>query len=243
MAIKDEIRKENIKIKDMPLKKKISYIRDYYKFPIIGGIAALIFLVTFVRDYRQNNRPKYLDAILINSDLAYSYDESLKEDFIKYAGVDTETYNLVIDSSITISEDSYDQMTMANMQKVVAMYTAGELDVVIGPEPIMDEYGAMGAHMDLSGILTDELKKKLADKGYDIFYTTEYEEDENGETKAIGTYPAGVYIGSSEYLAGLGSSGAYAAQIEAGKKPVFTITATCTRTDNALQLLYMITGI
>ena len=242
MAIKDEIRKENLKLKDMPFKKKVSYIWDYYKFPIIGLIAASIFLCTFIKDYRQNRRPVYLDAILINSDLAYGYDNPLTDDYIEYAGVDTEAYNLTIDSSIVITENSYDQMTMANVQKVFAMYSAGELDVVIAPEPTADEYGAIGAHMDLTGLLTDEFKKELEDKGFGIYYTTEYEEDENGAQKPVGTYPAGIYINNSEYLKRLGNGGAYATQIAAGRKPVFTITATSTRTDNALKLLRMITG-
>ena len=227
----------------MSFKKKAGYIWDYYKFPIIGFIAVLIFLITFIRDYRLNSRPLYLDALLINSDLAYSYDESLKNDFISYAGIDTKTYNLTIDTSPVIEEGSYDQMTVANTQKVFAMYTAGNLDVVIAPEPIADEYGAMGAHMDLGGILTDELKEALADKGYKLYYTTEYEEDENGESRPVGTYPAGIYVDSSDYLKGLGTDGAFASQILAGNKPVFTITATCKRVDNALKLLYMITGI
>lgn len=227
----------------MPLKKKAAYIWDYYKFPIIGVIAGLIFLVTFIKDYRLSHRPLYLDAVLINSDLAYSYDESLKNDFIKYAGVDTVTYNLTIDTSPVITENSYDQMTMANVQKIFAMYTAGELDVVIGPETVIDEYGEMGAHMDLTAVLSDELKKQLEDKGYELYYTTEYEEDDNGESKPVATYPAGIYIGNSDYLAGLGNGGAYASELEAGRKPIFTITATCKRTDNALKLLSMITGI
>ena len=243
MALKDEIKQENIKIKDMPLKKKAKYIWDYYKFPILGVLVGLFLLGTFIRDYRINSRPIYLDAILINSDLAYSPEDGLKEDFIRYASVDTDTYNLMIDSSIIIDKENYDQMSVANAQKVLAMYTAGDMDVIIGPESIIDEYGAMGAHMDLEGIMSDELKKDLETKGFSLYYTTEYEEDENGETTPIGTYPAGIYLENSDYLKGLGERGAYATLTESGQKPVFTITATSKRSDNALQLLKMIAGL
>ena len=61
MAIKDEIKQESIKLKDMPPKKKAEYIWEYYKIPIIGVIAAIIFIVTFTRDYRINKRPYFLE--------------------------------------------------------------------------------------------------------------------------------------------------------------------------------------
>ncbi len=243
MALKDEIRQENIKLKDMAFRKKAAYIWDYYKIHIIVTIAVIIFIITFVHDYRINKRPLYLDAIIINSDVAYSADNYFKDDYIRYSGVDTDTYNLAIDTGIIISEDSYDQMTTANIQKVMAMYAAGDLDVVIAPDTITDEYGAIGAHMDLSGVLTDDLKEELEKKGCEPYYTTVYEEDENGEHKPVEEYLAGVYLDRSEYLNTLGGTGAFTTQLQSGKRPVFTITATSQRTDHAIEFLKMLAGL
>ncbi len=243
MALRDEIKRENIKIKDMSFKKKIEYIWEYYKVHIISITAAIIFICVFVQEYKENKRPLYLDVILINSDIAYEDTNYIKDDFIKYSDIDIETYNLTIDPTPVISETQNDQMTIANIQKVMAMYAAGDLDVVIGPDSIINGYGAVGAHMDLTSVLDNDLKKTLTDKGYEIYYTTVYEEDENGNQQAIETYPAGVYLDNSEYLNNLSTIGAYKTQKDAGKRPVFTITSGSSRTEHALELLKMITGI
>lgn len=243
MALKDEIRQENIKLKDMPFRKKAAYIWDYYKIHIIVAIAVIIFVITFVHDYRINKRPLYLDAIIINSDVAYDAVNYFKEDYIKYSDVDTDTYNLAIDTGIIISEDSYDQMTTANIQKVMAMYAAGDLDVVIAPDTLTDEYGAIGAHMDLTDVLTDDLKDALAQKGCELYYTTVYEEDDNGVQKPVEEYLAGVYLDKSGYINTMGGTGAFTTQINSGKRPVFTITATSMRTDHAIEFLKMLTGL
>ena len=55
MALQDEINKETRKLKDMPPKKKAEYIWEYYKFHIIGGIAAIILISIFIRDWRTAN--------------------------------------------------------------------------------------------------------------------------------------------------------------------------------------------
>ncbi len=241
MAIKDEIKKESVKLKDMTPKKKAEYIWEYYKIPIIGVIAAIIFIVTFTRDYRINKRPYFLDAIVINSDIAYSADNYLLNDFIKYAHVDTKTYNIAVDTSIYIDEEKFDQMTMANSQKVMALFSAGELDVVMGPDSIMDQYGRMEAFMDIKEVLDDERIKELEDAGFEIYYTTVYEEDENGELKPESTYPAGVYLDGSKYLGSL-EGGVFNTVEQSGKRPVFAITASSQRVDNALKFLSMMTG-
>ena len=242
MAIKDEIKQESIKLKDMPPKKKAEYIWEYYKIPIIGVIAAIIFIVTFTRDYRINKRPYFLDAIVINSDIAYSADNYLLDDYIKYAGVDTKTYNIAVDTSIYIDEEKYDQMTMANSQKVMALFSAGELDVVMGPDSIMDQYGRMEAFMDLKEVLDDERIKELEDAGFEMYYTTVYEEDDNGNLKPEGTYLAGVYLDSSKYLKSL-EGGVFKTVEESGKRPVFAIAARSQRVENALKFLSMMTGV
>lgn len=241
MALRDEIKKENIKLKDMPPKKKAEYIWEYYKIPIIAVIAAIIFIVTFTRDYRINKRPYFLDAIVINSDIAYAADNYLLNDYIKYAGVDTKTYNIAVDTSIYIDEEKFDQMTMANSQKVMALFAAGELDVVLGPDSIMDSYGKMEAFMDLSEVLDEERIKELEDKGCEIYYTTVYEDDENGTPRPVRTYPAGVYLDDSGYLASI-EGGVFKTAQESGKRPVFAIAARSQRVENSLKFLAMLAG-
>ena len=242
MALQDEINQETRKLKDMPLKKKAEYIWEYYKFHIIGTIAAIVFICVFVRDLRENKKPVFLDMIVMNSDIAYTEDNPLRDDFIKYAGIDTDTYNLSIDTGFVISDSGMDQLSLANSEKLMALFAAGAIDLLLGPDDLIDEYGAMNAYMDMEGILTPEIRAQLEKNGYELYYTTVYEEDENGKLFPEGTYVAGVYMDRSEYLNSLGGIDIFKTQKEAGKRPVLAFAHSIKNMDNALLMLKMLTG-
>ncbi|MCR5507341.1 MAG: hypothetical protein K6F34_01505 [Lachnospiraceae bacterium] len=240
MALKDEISRETVKLKNMTFRKKVEYIWGYYKIPIILFIAAVIFVVTFIRDWRINKRPVFLSVAVINSDLAYSDNIPMKSDYITYAGVDTDKYNLDFDTGFLISDDPRDQISLMNSQKLIALFAAGSIDVLIGPDDMIGSYGAQGALTDISLILPADLKTRLENAGYEIFYTTEYDEDEAGNLKQVGTYPAGVYLDRSEYINGLGM---FETKKEEGRRPVFAVANCATNPDNAFKLLSMLAGL
>ncbi|MCR5355876.1 MAG: hypothetical protein K6E63_00580 [Lachnospiraceae bacterium] len=240
MALKDEINRETVKLKDMPFKKKAAYIWEYYRFHIIAVIAAIVFICIFIRDWRINKRPVYLDVVILNSDIAYGEDNPIEDDYIRYAGVDTSAYNISFDAGFLISENGTDQMTVANMQKLMALFAAGSIDVVLGPDSLVDSYGELSAYMDMSDVLPEDLKQQLIDKGYEVYYSTVYEEDEKGVLKPVVTFPAGFYLDDCEYLDKLS---VFATQKAAGKRPVFAFASCCTNTDNAVKLLKMLTGL
>ncbi len=240
MALQDEINKETRKLKDMPPKKKAEYIWEYYKFHIIGSIAAIILISIFIRDWRENRKPVYLDMIVINSDIAYSEGNALRDDYIKYAGIDMGTYNLSIDTGFVISESGMDQMSLANTEKIMALFAAGSVDLLLGPDNMIDEYGAMNAYKNIEDILTPELRKKLEDKGYELYYTTVYEEDDSGKPVPTEKFLAGVYLDGSEYL---NKNSVFNSQKDAGRRIVLAFAHSVKNTDNALKMLEMLTGI
>lgn len=243
MALQDEINKETKKLKDMPPKKKAEYIWEYYKFHILGTIAAIILICVFIRDWRENRKPVYLDMIVINSDIAYNDENFISDDFIKYAGIDTSVYNLSIDTGFVISETGMDQMSLANTEKLMALFAAGTIDLLLGPDSLINEYGAMNAYLDIEEILTPELRKQLEDKGFELYYTTVYEEDENGKLLPTETYPAGIYLDGSKYLEKVGGIGAYGTLKGTGKRPVIAFAHSVKHTENALKMIRMLTEV
>lgn len=49
-GVRDEIRQQQLKTRDMTLKGKLKYFWDYYKIHALVCILVLIFIVTFVHD-------------------------------------------------------------------------------------------------------------------------------------------------------------------------------------------------
>ncbi|MBR4719932.1 MAG: hypothetical protein IKP31_06805 [Lachnospiraceae bacterium] len=243
MALQDEINQETKKLKDMPPKKKAEYIWEYYKFHIIGTIAAIIFICVFIRDWRENKKPVFLDMIVINSDIAYTDDNPLRDDFIKYAGIDMDMYNLSIDTSFVISDSGMDQLSLANSEKLMAMFAAGTIDLLLGPDDLINEYGAMNAYKNMDEVFTPEIKAQLEKNGYEVYYATVYEEDENGNLYPEQTFPAGIYLDNSGYLNSVGGTDIYKTQKDTGKRPVLAFAHSIKNMDNALLMLKMLTGI
>lgn len=230
MAISDEIKQEKKKMKDMPLKGKLAYIWEYYKFPIIGTVVGVIFLSMFLHDWILNNRPVYLHAAFVNSNfVADSSEATIKDDYVAQEQIDLDAYNLYIDLSMTIQGDGYDQLGLANQQKLLALYSSAEIDTVTGPEDFIVSYTDVNAYADLEALLPDDLKQELTEKGYEFYY---YNYD--GKPCAIG-----IYMDGCDYLNNQGSNGAFADTAEKGKRPVFTIAVNAPHPEHAVSFLRM----
>lgn len=235
MAITDEIKQETKKMKDMSLKGKIAYIWEYYKIPIIGTIAGILFLFVFIRDWVNNNKPVYLHALFINSNFIYEDTSTIEVDYIAREGVDLEENNLYIDFSMQMLDDGYDQLTLGNQQKIMALYSSGELDSVLGPADVIKTYAAADTYADLTALLPDEVKQTLADKGYEYYYYSS-----EGITRAIG-----IYMDRCEYLNMQGTEGTFPYigdpdnVGEPDKRPVFTIAVNSKNPAHAIEFLKM----
>lgn len=229
MALHDEIRQEQKKVKDMSLKGKIKYFWDYYKIHTIVGILVIIGIVVFVRDYVKNNRPMYLDAIMVNTILDYNDPKGIDDDFAEYANVDRETYNLSIETGVSINMEFNDEMTMATVQKIMALFQAKSLDLLIAPEDIIDYYASNDPYANIHQFLTDDQIKLLEDNGYPIYY---------GADEGVVT-PAGFYIGKSEYLKNKSEFGTFMEDAN----PVFAFAFCNNNPEASVQFLSMLTGL
>ncbi len=229
MAITDEIKQETRKMKDMSLKEKAAYLWEYYKIPMIGTIAGILFLSVFIRDWVNNNKPVYLYALFINSNFIYEDTSTIEADYIAREEIDLEENNLYIDFSMQMLDDGYDQLTLGNQQKIMALYASGGLDSVLGPVDVIQTYAAADAYADLAALLPDDVKQTLADKGYKYYYYSS-----EGVTHTIG-----VYMDHCEYLNMQGTEGTFPYTEEPDKRPVFTIAVNAKNPEHAVEFLRM----
>ena len=240
-SLKESLIEEKLKLKDMTLKKKLEYLWEYYKIPFIIIVAILFFIITFTRDYIKNSRPIFLDAAFINVDIVGYDDNTVKNDYIEYAKVDTDKYNLYFDTQFSIKDVEMDQMSIANMEKLAAMYAAQEFDLVVGPDYLMDQYGRSGAHAHIDKIFPKDFIDKLTAAGYELYITEEYDDLDN--PKNISKYPAGIYLDNCEYFNTLDGFDAFTSIKNEGNRPVLTVAGCVKNIDNALLFIKMITGI
>ena len=150
--LKKQFRLEMSKLQKMTFKKKAEYIWEYYRFHLMGIVGALILVV----------------SITIGI-LTPSPDTVL---FVAWTGFTTETQreNLVYElSAAVVDESEHEQVdvvlflsggddpmiTMANMQRLVAMVASGQIDVFILDSETLKNYSVTGFVQPLESILTE----------------------------------------------------------------------------------------
>ncbi len=236
--VKEQSSGEKTKFSDLDRKKKAEYIWDYYKWWFIVGIIAIILAVIFVRDYRENSKPTYLYAEMLNTYFGYDNTNTLYQDYVTEEGVDLSKEHVTIGMDTTLSVDNFDTTMLAFQQRLMANYAAQAIDVVIGPVDILEGPANCDAYANLDEILPQDLKDELIDREYEFWYfDPSKDEVVDYEGEDLTPYIAGVYLDNCSYLNNMGEHGAYPVATKEGERPVFTIAANSLRTDHAVGFL------
>lgn len=234
MAVRDEIKQEHAKVKEMSWKKKLEYFWEYYKIPTLILLVVIIAGVSLTRDIIEGSKPVYLDVTFINTNFALdNSDCTLEQDYIEAEGIDMETYNVNISVASTMRTDpeTYDQVSLATKQKIMALYTGKMIDILAGPKAVVDNISELDGYGDLDTILPDDIKQELEKKGYEKYYCT---------TQEGNTIWGGIYLDKCDYFNNMGELGMFPAADSEENRPILTISVCAQNVDHCLSFLRMI---
>lgn len=169
MSIIEEIKEQQKKsLKNMSPKEKLEYFWDYYK--IQTGVVIIVLVLVSVFTYQFVTSKDYaFYAVLVNArftDKNYGLAELWSEEFQEYAQIDSDKYQVSIDTSITMSMDS--QYDIANQEKMLAMMQAGIVSAIVADTEAFETYARNEYFYDLESLLTAE---ELAKYGPYLYYT------------------------------------------------------------------------
>lgn len=198
MALMDEFREERESVKQKPLKEKIRYILDYYKWPIIGVFAAIMIISGFIYN-KVTEKEEILSGLLLNAELYDSGStiekcETLSEDFLIASNLDKKKHRVHLNTSIgySVNADSLTQYVNAQNQKMITTFiSAGNVDFITGDRDTMLVFAYQGYFMDLSDLLSEE--DYAAYKPYFLYIDAAFM-DKLTESKENGTIDASLDI-------------------------------------------------
>ncbi len=205
MSIREEIREENKKnFKEMPFDKKVKHFWHYYKIHTIVAIALIAFVVYIVLlQTVLAPKPFGFCAYALSSNYYLSEDLTPVDTFINgfaaKTGINTEEYQVVLDTSNAVNPDSTDMLDMAVDMNIVNAGQKGEIDVLMGSQAQIDFYVINGFYGDTLDLLFDEEMFAELDEAGLIYYY--YDEESDKE------YPIGVYVTDAPRLKDLGLYG------------------------------------
>ncbi len=160
-SLKEKCSGEGKKLRELTFRQKLTYIWDYYKWAFVV-IAALIGLGAAIAEAVGNMRIETVfQAQMLNCNLMVSEDsETVGSGFAAYIGGLEENQVVEVGCSLNIYPDMLDNYTMANQVKLMALTSAGDLDVIVIPESLFDYYLNQKLFADLTEILDeDELEQ------------------------------------------------------------------------------------
>lgn len=166
MAVWDDIKKQHKKVRKKGFKAMLSYFWDYYKVPTAVILIVAIFSFYLIRDMA-SNLPYGFYAMMINATL-HPDGEEIGDDFAQYAGIDTSSYDVLVDTNQTLSTGTYNTYDVSTQERIMAITAAGDLDVMIADQSVFEQYARNDYMTDLRDLMSEEELQKYEGNIYYI---------------------------------------------------------------------------
>ena len=213
--VTDQFKRDGETLKRLKGKKKIEFLWDYYKIPIVAAAIVLVFAVLALV-IRSPQKDTALYIVWIN---AVSQEESTYfDDCLTAAGIDTEKKHADVNASFSLGIPGNDAADAQTLQVLSALFGIGDLDLYIADPEHFDLYAVRGAFSDLTELLPEDILAMAGDRLY-------YAENEAGEEKAVG------------YRITEGSGAAKAGYLAAGTEAIAGVLENALNRDTALRVL------
>lgn len=219
--LKEEIRTEGHKMKEMTLQDKIWYIWEYYKFHIAGVILAIMFLSVFAHSVYNTTIHPALHCIILNNQSPEELNTSiLEQDFHELMGFGKKE-PIYTESMYIAYGDQATEYSYASMAKISALVASKELDILMGDPENISHYASMDGLADLTQILPQDIAAQVEDR---FFYAS----DSSGQSLPVSVDISGTAFAQNMHLSENASN--------------LAIISNSTHTDNAVALIRYIFG-
>lgn len=161
MPLRDDVKESHEKLEGKPFKYKVQYFIEYYKWHTIGAIVIIAFVFSLIKTF-VTHKDYAFQALFINSIQGFEI-----TDFARQQGIDTDKYQVLIDDSnkLTVGGNAADpQSNYATAQKIVAMVSARDVDVMIAPQDVISYYSNLEMYGDLRDYFSEDFLNSLGDK-------------------------------------------------------------------------------
>ena len=148
--------KQNIKLKEMTMKKRCSYFWDYYRYHVIGACLILVLMGTVIREVA-NQSTILLNVVIsemINERTDVTELEQQLTQLVKSEAEENETIRIYTYPFNNIESSSSD-LTQVYLEKFVAQVAISELDLFILEENDFSYFYEQGLFKPLDELLQE----------------------------------------------------------------------------------------
>lgn len=167
MPVMDEFKEERARMKEKPLKAKLSYFWDYHKVHVIIISCVFLFAATLIHSI-VTAKDTALWVALIDCNSNEATTEAYKAELTKLMGIDTSKEELNLDNSYTLT--GMDSIDASSAEALSVRIMAGEIDVFVSHEDVFDRYVQNGIFRDIREVLSPEQLAYYQDSFYYVDY-------------------------------------------------------------------------
>lgn len=176
-SLKEEIKDNKAKFKDLSFKGKINFIKDYYKLHIYAVIFVILLIGAIIWTVRDNNYNTVINVIITNNTVIdWVSDEDALETYIingyvAHSGVDNVSDRVFVNDYFLVADARDSELSAINSQTLTAMFSGKEIDVYFGDNKSLDYFASDidPFFYDLTLILDEQFLEKISD--IIVYYT------------------------------------------------------------------------
>lgn len=219
-SIRDEIKEQKKKFKDLTFSEKTQYIWIYYRYVILGVIIAAALIGYGIKSFVDNNYDNVC-MIVVADGYIEDWDkdsDALTTGFTDYLGIDGKKQRIDFDYNYSLVPKDYDQDVDVSIQKIYTLSSTGSMDGYMTDKEYIDYFSSKREAFlyDLSELLSADEMNALSD--HLVYYTT-------GEGNTI---PFAVDLSDSKVIKDSGLT---------IKTPCYGIPVTAKNIDNAVAFI------
>ncbi len=157
MRTKRKASPEREKLKNLHGLKKVQYIWDYYKLPMVV-LCIFLYIIAYSLYRHFAHKETVLYTALVNVSASESLTAQLSTDFLDYLEKDTSQNTIQLYTGLYLTDDEtnpYHEYTYASRMKILAAIDGEQLDVVLMNKEAFDAFSQNGYLCDLLELLSD----------------------------------------------------------------------------------------
>lgn len=164
MPVMDEFKEERAALKNGTPKQKLTYFWDYYKWYVIGGVIALVCVISLTSQILSHKDAAFYAMLISAVPRSYPEEPESPRAFAAYIGADTKKSEVVYDTSVQLGTGS----DYYAAQQILVRVSAAEVDVMASDVSLLLQYAYLEDFYDLRDILSEEQLEKYQDCFYYI---------------------------------------------------------------------------
>lgn len=160
---------EGDKWKKMSKKQKLTYFNDYYRNKIIVILIVLGLIVSLIYTVLSPKPDVVVSIAVVNDYWNDDKTEELNKELFSYLALEAEKQEIEIDDTYFLEETGMGN-EIANTQRLVAKFAAGDINIVIADRDKFDEFVKSDTFVKVSEVVDADVpyRDKLTSGGYGI---------------------------------------------------------------------------